>query len=89
MLSSMTDQDVKVRENRIRRMAERQGLQLEKSRRRDPLALDYDRWFIVDASTRTVIAGSVAGRHGWTLDQVETFLARGPNADRRADESTR
>lgn len=31
----------KVRENRLRRMAERQGLTFSRSRRRDPLAVDY------------------------------------------------
>jgi hypothetical protein len=31
----------KVRENRLRRAAYRQGLRLEKSRRRDPRAVDY------------------------------------------------
>jgi hypothetical protein len=33
--------DDKVRENRLRRMATRQNLQLMKSRRRDPFAPDY------------------------------------------------
>jgi len=31
----------KVREARLRRMTERRGLKLVKSRRRDPLAVDY------------------------------------------------
>jgi hypothetical protein len=35
----MTEQ--KVRENRLRRVAERRGYRLTKSRRRDPEALDY------------------------------------------------
>jgi hypothetical protein len=35
------DQAEKLRENRLRRMAERQGLRLTKSRRREPRALDY------------------------------------------------
>lgn len=34
----------KVRENRLRRMAQRQGRELTKSRRRDPLAQDYGSW---------------------------------------------
>lgn len=76
MLSSMGSNDQKVHENRLRRMAERQGLRLEKSRRRDPRALDYDRWYILDTQTRTVIAGLDAGRHAMTLAQVEAFLTR-------------
>jgi hypothetical protein len=35
------DQEMKVMENRIRRMAHRRGFRLEKSRRRDPEAMDY------------------------------------------------
>jgi hypothetical protein len=38
----------KVRENKLRRMAERQRLRLEKSRRRDPLAYDYGTYMLVD-----------------------------------------
>lgn len=36
----------KTRETRLRRMAERQGLRLVKSRRRDPRALDYGRYWL-------------------------------------------
>ena len=36
----------KVREVRLRRTAERQGYKLMKSPRRDPRALDYDKWQI-------------------------------------------
>jgi hypothetical protein len=70
---SMTDAE-KVRENRLRRMAERQGYQLVKSRRRDPQAIDYGRWMIIDVSTNGVVAG--AGRVGpdLDLDDVELYL---------------
>jgi hypothetical protein len=37
----------KARENRLRRMAERRGLRLEKSRRRDPGALTYGRYWLL------------------------------------------
>jgi hypothetical protein len=50
----------KVRENRLRRMAERQGLELRKSRRRDPRAKDYGRWYIVDAEREIEAADDVA-----------------------------
>lgn len=36
----------RTRENRLRRMAERQGVQLVKSRRRDPRATDYGRYYL-------------------------------------------
>ena len=42
------------RENRLRRMADRQWLVLHKSRRRDPRAIDYGRWWLVHPDERTV-----------------------------------
>jgi hypothetical protein len=44
----------KVRENRLRRMAERQGLTIRKSARRDPRAIDYGRWWVVHSDERIV-----------------------------------
>jgi hypothetical protein len=65
----------KVRENRLRRMAERQGLRLEKSRRRDPRAIDYGRYMLVNAELNAAVAGTTAtGRHEFTLDDVEAWL---------------
>ena len=65
----------KVRENRLRRMAERQGFALHKSRRRDPRALDYGHWLMVDTTDRgRTVAGDQAG--SMTLDDVEAFLTR-------------
>lgn len=61
----------KVRENRLRRAAERQGLRLVKSRRRDPRALDYGRWEILNGDGRPVT-------DGLTLDDVEAYLHGDP-----------
>lgn len=69
-----TEGALKVHENRLRRMAKRQGLVLEKSRRRDTQALDYGCYLLLDAETTAVVAGAVAGRHGWSLADVEDFL---------------
>lgn len=69
--------DDKVRENRLRRMADRQGLTLQKSRRRDPRALDYGRWFIIRAENDSGHWRSrelVSPEQGMTLDEVETYL---------------
>lgn len=65
----------KVRENRLRRMAKRQGLELSRSRRRDPRALDYGAWFV----TRRTAPGwrgnaLLTSEHGMNLDEVEAFL---------------
>jgi hypothetical protein len=66
----------KVWENRLRRMADRQGLRLVKSRRRDPRAIGFARFALLNAESGTVAAG--VGRFGpeYTLDEVEEFLMR-------------
>ena len=66
MLRSM-DQSIKVRENRLRRMAGRQGYRLVKSRRRDPLAVDYGKY-------RIETADGVEAT-GLTLDEAERRLS--------------
>jgi hypothetical protein len=72
----------KVRENRVRRMAARQGLQLIKSRTRDPRALDYGSYMLLDGD-RVVLGGTRRKlgrkfRRGMavSLDEVEAFLKR-------------
>lgn len=73
------DQEEKVRENRLRRMAERQGVRIEKSRRRDPRAYDFDCWWIVDPLNNAIVTGAGHnGRPSLTLDEVEAWL----NGDR-------
>jgi hypothetical protein len=59
------DQEQKVRENRLRRMARRQGYKLHKSRRRDPLATDFE--------TYQLARGASVSRP-LTLDEVEGRL---------------
>jgi hypothetical protein len=69
----------KTRETRLRRAADRQGLRLERSRRRDPRAIDYDRYWLLDLATGDVVAGaSPIGRPAWDLDQIETWLTSDP-----------
>jgi hypothetical protein len=54
----------KVRVDRLRRVAERQGYRLERNRRRDPRALDY--------GTYRVLAGD--GTAAWTTAQGDEWL---------------
>ena len=69
----------KTRETRLRRTADRQGMRLERSRRRDPRAVDYGRYWLVDLASGDVVAGaSQLGRPHWTLDQVEAWLTSDP-----------
>lgn len=66
----------KVRENRLRRMADRRGFRLMKSRTRDPKALDYGLYALVDVRTREAVNPPIAPRWtcSWTLDEVENWL---------------
>jgi hypothetical protein len=63
----------KVHENRLRRMARRQGLVLNKSRARDPRHRDFGDYVLVDAHTNTFVAGCWDGQ-GLTLEEVEDAL---------------
>lgn len=65
----------KVREARLRRVADRRGLRLVKSRRRDPCALTYGRYFVY-AQDGTIPDGYQTTR-GFTLDEVEGMLKPG------------
>jgi pyridoxine/pyridoxamine 5'-phosphate oxidase len=63
----------KVREDRLRRAAKRQGLRLIKSRTRDPRARDYGGYWLMD-DDQGHAHGPVP--QGMTLDEVEEFLNR-------------
>jgi len=67
----------KVRENRARRAAARQGLALLKSRRRDPNSLGYGGYMIQDLRTNTVVAGGGPTPYGLALPDVEEYLRIG------------
>lgn len=67
MTSSISSEE-KVRENRLRRMAKRQGLVLKKSPRRDPQALDYGRYWLVGAPGDYAVDGFAS------LDELERYL---------------
>lgn len=67
----------KIRENRLRRAAERQGLLLQKSRRRDPRAVDFGTYMLVDANTNAVVASGLQSGYGLSLDEIEEELSEG------------
>ncbi|MGB4779794.1 hypothetical protein [Microbacterium sp.] len=64
----------KVRENAVRRAAERQGLTLSRSRRRDPRSLGYGTYGLRDAETGTFVLADERTGYGFTLDQIEAYL---------------
>jgi len=61
----------KVRDNRLRRAAERQGLTVRKTRRRDPRALNYGRYWL-QRGDEVVIGGS----EGVSVDEIEAYLTK-------------
>lgn len=67
----------KTRENLLRRVAERRGMKLIKSGRRDPQALDFGLYALIDHTTGGAVNPALANRFAcsWTLDQVENYLA--------------
>lgn len=75
----------KIREDRLRRMARRQGYQLVKNPRRDPRATDYGTYMLVNPDTNAVVAdfgwdhAAFPSGRTW-LDDVETYLTRGKTA---------
>lgn len=58
----------RTREQRLRRMAARQGLILAKSRRRDPRALDYGEYWLFDRDDKPIASRLKS------LDEVERAL---------------
>ncbi len=66
----------KVMENRFRRALARRGYSLQKSRRRDPRALDYGGYMIIDPGTNSVIAGGSPREFSMSLSEVEAWLAQ-------------
>jgi hypothetical protein len=73
---TMAKESLKVRENRLRRKADRMGYRLSRSRSRDPDAIDYGLYALLDLSTGGAVNPALAQRwvHSWTLDQIEEWL---------------
>lgn len=69
-INDLSPQQYKVLENRVRRMAARQGMSLTKSRRRDRAALDYGVYWLADSNSICVTPGPT----GWYLDEIEQYL---------------
>lgn len=70
---------VKSRENRLRRMARQRGLEMQKSRTRNPRAVDFETYMLIDPETNFVAALGLRGGYGLSLDEVESALAEQPN----------
>ena len=68
----------KAYENRLRRMAARQGYWLTKSRSRDPRACDFGLYALKNLQTGGAVNPALADRWmcSWTLENVEQWLTR-------------
>lgn len=74
-IAAMTDAEFKVFENRLRRAAERQGLRLEKSRRRDPNAIDFGRYALIDPTYGGAVHDAAPwGIHALDAEDVAIYL---------------
>lgn len=59
-LAAMTPEAFKVYDQKVRRIARRQGLEVRRSYRRDPLAIDYDKYAVTKAGSDRFIFGKLA-----------------------------
>lgn len=63
------------REAKLRRAARTQGPRLVKSRARDPRAVDFGGFMLVQSAGGMVEAGAEGiGRPHWSLEEVERYL---------------
>ena len=73
-IKALRPQEYKVLENKLRRAAARQGLRLEKSRSRDPLAIGYGTYQLVDASTDAPAFFRSGRGYGMDLHDIARYL---------------
>jgi hypothetical protein len=76
----LTPMEFKTLENKLRRMAARQGFTLSKSRLRDPRALGYGGYQI--ERDNVIVAGGQSYQHMMSLDEVEAWLLSEPERRR-------
>ena len=67
----------KLLKNRLRYICKHRGWKLIKSRRRDPLALDFGRYWIADANTGSLVAPKGRGGRGFTGTEVANYILKG------------
>lgn len=71
------DNEMRVRENKARRVAQRRGLRLVKSARRDPKALDFGKYHLLDAGGHVAFGIGEGGLPVASLTDIEAFLDGG------------
>jgi hypothetical protein len=58
-------------EDRIRRLARRQGLELKKAEPGEPRKWDFGRYWLIDPTRNTLV---FPDQHGASLDDLERYL---------------
>jgi hypothetical protein len=83
----------KVAENLVRRMAERQGFTLQRSRRRDPQSIDFGMyWLNNDEINARIFPSGPGSETGVTLDEIRQWLdepVAAPRERRLTDEEVK
>jgi hypothetical protein len=74
-LTDSMDKSIKAHEVRLRRLAERMGFYLKKSRSRDPRARDFGLYLIFNPENGKFVGFSDC-KNGMTLDQVDVALTK-------------
>ena len=64
----------KIRENRLRRVAKRRGLRLLKSRLKDPKAVGFGGFMLIDVGTNVAVLGEQPYKFSCSLETIESFL---------------
>jgi hypothetical protein len=67
-------------------MAQRQGLRLEKSRRRDPRAIGYGGYMLIEVKSHLVMYGDNPFIYCCNLDDIAWYLAPEDRLIRRYEE---
>ncbi len=73
-IKNRDEADAARQEARLRRLARREGLILEKSRTRNERVWGWQLFRIVDPATNFVVAGSQGNGYSMNLDEVEKYL---------------
>ena len=74
MLPRMKRQDPKTIEPRLRQTLLRRGFKLVKCRRRDPQAIGFGAYMIVDTNRNSVVAGAHPHEFSFDLEDVERWV---------------
>jgi len=70
----MAGKPLRTREQWVRRAARRQGVEVYKSRQRDPRGVLHGRWWILVPGQHVIGGGIVGNPPGLSLDEVEQYL---------------